>query len=79
MAVIVSNLPTGENMSFMGPVMSYYEHISTNFKRLTDEEWLTVYNQEPSFRPDFVNLYLADKGGNSRGEGRTLLTTLNYE
>jgi len=76
MAIVLSDLPTRENMAFTGPVMSYYEHVSTNFKRLTDKEWETVYNQEPSFRPDFVNLYLADKSGNSRGEGRTLLTGL---
>lgn len=76
MAVIVTDRATGSDMAFAGPVMSYYEHVSTNFKRLTDEEWKELYNVEPSFRPDFVNSYLADENGKARSEGRTLLTSI---
>ena len=74
MAVVTAELPGEGLLSFIGPVMSYYEHVSTNFERLTDEMWQTAYAAAPSFRPDFVNLYLADREGSSRGEGSTLAT-----
>lgn len=74
LAVLAAESPDGRTISYIGPVMSYYEHVSTNFKRLTDEEWQTEYQISPSFRPDFVNLYLADSSGSSRGEGASLVT-----
>jgi len=74
MAVVTTELPDGRAGSFAGPVLSYYEHVSTNFKRLTDEEWKTAYQIAPSFRPAFVNLYLADSLGGGRGAGPSLLT-----
>ena len=74
LAVVTTEVTDGRTISFIGPVMSYYEHVSTNFTRLTDEEWQTQYMISPSFRPDFVNLYLADSLGNSRGEGSSLVT-----
>jgi hypothetical protein len=74
LAVMSADLPDGRTFAFIGPVMSYYEHVSTNFKRLTDEEWKTAYQVSPSFRPDFVNLYLADSLGKTRGAGPSLLT-----
>lgn len=77
MAVVAANVPGRGNTAFIGPVMSYYEHVSTNFKRLTDEEWKSAYNLAPSFRPSFVNLYLADTDGGSRGPGLSLLTSMN--
>jgi len=70
---VVTELPDGRLTAFVGPVLSYYEHLSTNFKRLTDEEWKTMYAVEPSFRPSFVNLYLADSKGGSRPDGPSLL------
>jgi hypothetical protein len=77
MAVIVTDLPGGGSTAFIGPVLSYYEHISENFKRLTDDEWKTMYAVLPSLRPSFVNLYLADSLGNMRSEGLSLLTGIN--
>ncbi len=74
MAVVNVDVPGEGPISFIGPVMSYYEHVSTNFERLTDEAWETAYAAAPSFRPDFVNLYLADYEGASRGEGAKLAT-----
>lgn len=65
-------------VAFVGPVMSYYEHVTTNFNRFTDEEWATAYKSAPSFRPSFVNIYLADSSGNSLGEGSNLATSV-YE
>ena len=74
MAVINVDVPGEGLISFIGPVMSYYEHVSTNFERLTDEAWQTAYAAAPSFRPDFVNLFLADHNGASRGDGAKLAT-----
>jgi hypothetical protein len=74
LAVVTTELPDGRLCSFVGPVLSYYEYVSANFKRLTDEEWTASYQTLPAFRPDFVNLYLADSLGGSRGTGPSLLT-----
>ncbi len=79
MAIVVTSLPGEKLTAFVGPVLSYYEHLSTGFKRLTDEEWKTEYALAPSLRPSFVNLYLANTLGNSRGEGASLLTSANGE
>ncbi len=60
----------GELTAYAGPVMSFLEKTSLDFKRFTDEDWYTgVYKSEITSRPEFVNLYLADKQGNSRGSG----------
>jgi len=68
MAVVTAEVPGEGPITFVGPVMSYYEHLSTGFERLTDEVWETAYAAAPSYRPDFVNLYLADGNGEPRGE-----------
>ncbi len=73
LGVFVAQLPSGKSVAFAGPVASYYEYVTTNFKRITDEEWDSVYVQSAT-RPDFVNSYLADAKGEKRGEGRTLFT-----
>ncbi|MFA5832654.1 MAG: DUF3160 domain-containing protein [Bacteroidota bacterium] len=74
LAVITTEASDGQLVSFIGPVMSYYEYVSTNFKRLSDEEWKSSYLNLPAFRPDFVNLYMADSVGGSRGAGASLVT-----
>ena len=60
-------------LAYVGPVMSYYEKITSNFERLTDEKWgeLVEKNDLPK-RPDWVNVYLADEKGNTRTAGREL-------
>lgn len=67
MALVTAEVPGEGPVTFAGPVMSYYEHVSSGFERLTDEVWETAYAAEPSYRPDFVNLYLADADGEARG------------
>jgi hypothetical protein len=79
MAVVVATLPGGEPTAFVGPVMSYYEHLSVNFQRLTDEEWQTMYNVSPSLRPSWVNIYLADTTGSARSAGLSLLTGIKAQ
>ena len=75
LGTFLPTLPDGRRIACVGPVLSYYEFVSVNFKRLTDQEWETQYGNAPAFRPDFVNLYLADEKGGSRGTGNALQTT----
>jgi len=74
LAVVICDTNPDQPHAFIGPVMSYYERITVNFKRLTDEEWQTEYATTPSYRPPFVNLYLANQSGEVRGESISLFT-----
>jgi hypothetical protein len=74
MAILTAELPDGLYCAFIGPVLSYYEHLTTGFTRLTDEDWETLYENAPSLRPNFINIYSADGTGGSRGEISSLIT-----
>jgi len=76
--IVVTENHQGDLTAFAGPVMSYYEYRTTNFLRLTDDEWANTYLQS-ALRPDWVNIYLADTLGNSRGEGATLITSVEND
>jgi len=76
MAIMVAELSDGQPVAFIGPVLSYYEYTSTNFFRLTDEEWKETYLQT-ALRPSWVNLYMADASGELRGDGPVLLTSID--
>jgi len=75
LGVFIANCP-GKNyqpMAFVGPVMSYYEMITEDFDRKTDEEWTElVTSKTVPERPDWVNSFLADRSGEVLPEGRTL-------
>jgi hypothetical protein len=75
LAIIIAENHNSEPTAFVGPVMSYFEYTTTNFQRLTDDEWADSYLQS-ALRPDWVNIYLADSLGNSRGDGRSLITSV---
>lgn len=77
MAVIVCDDDEDGGTAYIGPVMSYHEHVTTNFQRLTDEQWADSYMEEHSIRPALTNLYLADKTGGPRGEVVTLKTEVS--
>ncbi len=62
LAVLAAELGDGNTYTFVGPVMSYYEHTSVNFKRLTDEEWVAMFEDRPAMRPEFTEAYLFDSG-----------------
>ena len=79
LAVVVADLPDGTTTAVVGPVLSYYEYLATNFTRLTDQEWASMYNVAPSLRPSFVNLYLADSAGSTKPEGLSLLTEVKQQ
>ncbi|QQS37887.1 MAG: DUF3160 domain-containing protein [Ignavibacteriales bacterium] len=76
MGVFIAQLPGGEDCAFVGPMLSYRDYTTTNFLRLTDEEWKNQYLFS-SLRPDWVNIYLADSTGNSRGPGQVLITDVD--
>jgi len=60
-------------MAYVGPVMSYYEKITKNFDRLTDERWAEfVKSDSLPLRPDWVNVYLTDSTGSALAQGREL-------
>lgn len=63
LAVVTTENTYGEKTAYVGPVMSFHEYVSLNFKRLTDEEWKDMYDGESVSRPSFTDLYLADKKG----------------
>jgi hypothetical protein len=65
LAIVTAALPGTETAAFVGPVMSYYEYRTTNFLRLTDEQWADAYMSKAT-RPDWVNSYLADRSGQPR-------------
>jgi hypothetical protein len=74
MAILNAKLPSGQNVAFIGPVSSYFEYTSTNFFRLTDEEWKDSY-LDKAMRPEWTNLYRANIQGLSVGDGPSLLTS----
>jgi hypothetical protein len=78
LAIVTATLPDSQTMAFVGPVMGYYEYTTTNFLRLTDQEWEETYRYS-ALRPDWVNVYLADSLGESRGAGGTLITGIHDE
>ncbi len=75
LAIIVTPQSDGQLTAFAGPVISYFDYTTTNFLRLTDDEWDNTYLEE-ALRPDWVNIYLADSTGESRGNGATLITSV---
>jgi hypothetical protein len=75
LGVFIAPAYGNQNIAFVGPLSSYYEYTTLNFLRLTDQEWDNTYLQS-AVRPTWVNLYLADSSGNSKGSGPTLVTSI---
>ncbi len=76
LGVFITPWNDGIQTAFIGPVMSYYEYTTENFLRLTDQEWNNQYLQS-ALRPEWVNIYLTDSTGNSRGNGPSLITSVD--
>jgi len=77
MAIIIAKNSGNNDVAFIGPVSSYYEYTSTNFTRLTDDEWKENYLFQHGIRPNWTNIYLADINGTSKPEGLSLLTKID--
>ncbi len=79
LGVFVANNPMAQNelMAYVGPVMSYYEKITDDFYRMTDQEWekLVLGNKLPEC-PEWTNIYLAGKKGEAREKGAELPSKL---
>jgi hypothetical protein len=78
LGVILTQDPDGILTAYTGPMMSYYEFRTEDYLRLTDEEWNSQYLQS-ALRPEWVNIYLADSSGNSRGQGPSLITGIEID
>ena len=75
LGVFLASAPTADfkPMAFVGPTFSFYQKITINFNRLTDQAWsdsVKTGNLPP--RPDWVNLYLTDSDGKALAPGREL-------
>jgi len=75
LGVFVVKYPNDASIAYVGPLYSYYDYTTSNFLRLTDDQWLNTY-QALSMRPDWVNLYLADAQGSSKGTGTNLVSVM---
>jgi hypothetical protein len=75
LGVVVTENHQGNLTAFIGPVLSYYEFTTTNFLRLTDDEWDETHLYL-SVRPSWNNIYLADSSGNTKGDGPILITSV---
>jgi len=76
LAIIITKTSDNKEVAFVGPVSSYYEYTTTNFLRLTDDEWKDTYLIQNGSRPNWTNIYLANNNGNSKEAGLQLKTFL---
>lgn len=72
LAVIINEDESGKSTAYIGPVYSYYEHVTENYVRLTDEEWSAMF--QDAIMPPATNLYMSDSDGNDAGEYEILKT-----
>ncbi|MGE5364488.1 MAG: DUF3160 domain-containing protein [Bacteroidota bacterium] len=80
MGIFVAPDIDGRNIAYAGPVMSYYEYLTANFNRLTDEEWGQILDSSsPPSAPFFTNIYMADKSGASAGAAASIATGVEDE
>lgn len=75
-AVITEN-EKGEATTYAGVFMSYYEHISLNFDRLTDERWEEAFKafNPPGIEPELIDIYKSDTKGTARSADPVSLPT----
>ena len=78
LGVFIAQIPNGQKTAFVGPCLSYFEYVTKNFLRLTDEEWKQQY-MHSAMRPSWTNIYLADSSGGSRGQGLQLVTSVEKD
>lgn len=78
LGVFIAKAYDNRDIAFIGPVSTYYEYTTYNFLRLTDQEWESTYLQS-ALRPNWVNIYLADSLGNSKGSGPSMITDIKDE
>lgn len=76
LGVVVGPSRYGGQTAYMAPMMSFHEHVTTNFDRLTDERWKEMLERGAFGRPVWTNNWLADADGIRREAGPSLYTTV---
>jgi len=76
LGVIVAKNGGGTPTAFVAPMLSFHEHVTTNFDRLTDERWEEMLDANRFSRPEWTNNWLADERGSRRLPGPSLMTGL---
>ena len=76
LGVVVAPSQNGGQTAYVGPMMSFHEHVTTNFDRLTDERWEEMLDRSAFVRPAWTNNWLADASGTRRTPGPSLLTAV---
>lgn len=74
LGIVVAPAQDGTPTAFIGPMMSFHEHVTTNFDRLTDERWTEMLGRGTFTRPVWTNNWLADAAGQRREAGPSLMT-----
>jgi hypothetical protein len=74
LGVIIAPREDGTPTAFVAPMMSFHEHVTTNFERLTDEQWKGTLDRGAFPRPAWTNNWLADGNGLRNLPGPSLLT-----
>ncbi|MFZ1730508.1 MAG: DUF3160 domain-containing protein [Bacteroidota bacterium] len=74
LGVLVAPSEDGTPTAFVAPMLSFHEHVTTNFERLTDEDWEAMLDRNAFTRPVWTNNWLADALGTSRVPGPSLFT-----
>ena len=69
MGVFIATPPGQPRTAFVGPVSAFAEHVTTDFLRLTDQEWKDLYESGPPASPAWTHVYLADSRGELRDTG----------
>ncbi|MFA9391845.1 MAG: DUF3160 domain-containing protein [Prolixibacteraceae bacterium] len=64
---IIKNPECDQYVAYTGPFYSYYQDITKNFFRYTDQDWASkVEKNDLPDRPEWTNIYLADNNGNKK-------------
>jgi hypothetical protein len=78
LGVCLAKIPGSDiTTAYTGAFMSYYEHITNDFLRVTDQEWeQKVVDDKLPARPEWVYSYLTDNNGNAFAVEKSLPATM---
>jgi len=79
--VIAKDLTDGCDVAYVGPVGSFYQGVSENFDRVTNDRWHFLFGpRNKNSRPQWTWLYTADASGARRDtDAMSLLTSVSDE
>ncbi|MFC2130750.1 DUF3160 domain-containing protein [Bacteroidota bacterium] len=79
LGIFIVNNWDGNPTAYCGPVLSFYEYTSLNFKRLNDDEWIDNFRNNNTLmcsRLDIVDLYSTDTNGLAKNTNPVSLPTV---